>query len=274
VGTLKWADETGGRLLTLQDRLALLVGQGVPTLIEELVGRVLSSLGRTRRTNLASRQALERGWEVQIPTRPFAQAAADFCKDVYPEWLQNHCYRTYAIGALLGRGLRFDAQVLFATSMLHDLGLTDGFEQGSDKGRVSGYEQQDAPCFAVRGAGVAKGLASDRGQPPALGDAVAEAISLQLNMRVPRSRGVVAHLLNAGSAFDVVGLGSHKLPPEAILTIEERWPRDDSFCRDLVTVWHREASAHRECRGAFLSRWACFERLICRTWPPKDQPEG
>ncbi len=267
VGTLKWADETGGRLGP-QDRLALLLGQGVPTQIEELVGRVLGPLGRAKRADRAMLQALIRSAEDQIPSTPIARAAEELCKTVSQPWLLAHCYRTYVIGALLGRTLSFDSDMLFVASMLHDIGLTEAFEQGSDPGLVSGYARKDAPCFAVRGAGVAQSLATIHGWPRASRDILAEAISIHVNVRVARSRGVEGHLLNAGSAFDVVRLGSRRLPHESIRSIEGRWPRGDRFCDDLCTVWGREAETHRECRGAFLNSWASFERRIRRTCPP------
>jgi hypothetical protein len=121
-------------------------------------------------------------------------------------WFQAHCYRTYAIGTLMGRGISFDPEMLFVGCMLHDVGLTDHFKQGSDQGLVPGYAGKGAPCFAVRGAGVAQCLAAIHGWPPARSVALAEAISLHLNVRVPKSRGVEAHLLNAASAFDVIRL--------------------------------------------------------------------
>jgi hypothetical protein len=264
VGTLAWANETEGRL-TLQDRLALLVVQGVPTKIEEQVVRVVSFLGHARRTGRAWLEA--QSVEVQIPTTPIAEAADQLVETVSQPWLRAHSYRTYVIGALLGRDLLFDSEMLFVASMLHDVGLCEAFEQGSDPGLVPGYARKDAPCFAVRGADVARCLAIDHGWPPARSNALAEAITLHLNVRVPRSRGVEAHLLNAGSAFDVIRFRSHKLPRESIRRIEDRWHRGDSFCRDLLTPWVRESRTHDECRGAFLNSRASFERRVSRRCP-------
>jgi hypothetical protein len=262
VGTLEWANETEGRL-TLQERLALLVAQGVPTWIEMQVGRVLSSLGRVRRTDRAPVQAGIA--DVHMPTTAIARAADELCETISQPWLRSHCHRTYVIGALLGSDLLFDSEMLFVASMLHDVGLCEAFEQGSDPGLVPGYARKDAPCFAVRGADVARMLAVDHGWPPARSNALAEALTLHLNMRVPRSRGVEAHLLNAGSAFDVVRLKSHKLRHESIRRVEGRWPRGDSFCRDLLTPWVSESRTHDECRGAFLNFWMSFERRVSRT---------
>ena len=255
VGTLRWADETGGRL-TLGDRLALLIGQGVPTRIEELAERALTSFRPPK-------------WidpHVEIPATPIAEAAAQLSKEISPPWLLAHCDRTFAIGALLGRRSSFDSEMLFVASMLHDVGLTDAFSEGSDPGLVPEYARKDAPCFAVRGAGVAQSLATAHGWPSARSRALAESISLHLNMRIGRSR-VEAHLLNAGSAFDVIRLMARRLPNESIRSVESRWPRDGGFCEDIRAAWVRESELHRDCRGAFLNSWGSFERRYLEDMP-------
>jgi hypothetical protein len=172
----------------------------------------------------------------------------------------------------LGRSLSFDSELFFVASMLHDVGLTDDFAQGSDRSRpyVSGYAEKDAPCFAVRGAGVAKSLATNDGRPRSFSDALAEAISLHLNVRVARSRGVEAHLLHAASAFDVIRLKRQRLSPETIQSIEGERPSGGSFCDDMLAAWDRESTAHPDCRVAFLNSWPfSFERRICRACPPQ-----
>jgi len=241
--------------------------QGVPTKVEEFVGRVIFSLGHARRTDLAEPQAFADYAEVEIPATPIARAAAALCRDASQPWLRDHCYRTHVLGALLGRGISFDAEMLFVACMLHDIGLTKDFRQGSGAREVADYARKDAPCFAVRGGGVAQRLAADNGCSKAFGDALAEAISLHVNARVPRSRSVEAHLLNAGSAFDVIRLGSHKLPKGLIETIETRWPRENDFCNDLWKAWADESRIHHDCRGAFLDKWGSFERAVFKTCP-------
>lgn len=158
-----------------------------------------------------------------------------------------------------------DRELLFVASMLHDLGLTKTFRRGSGRDFVPGYEREDASCFAVRGAGVAQSLVTHHGWPQACGDTLGETIALHLNVRVARSRGIEAHLLNAATAFDVIRLGCRKLPPELVQDIESRWPRGDDFCNEIREAWNREAQSNRECRVAFLNIWPLsFERRIER----------
>jgi hypothetical protein len=201
----------------------------------------------------------------RIPKTTLVRKAIEVCTRSCPDWLQKHCYRTYAFGALLGGGRMFDHEALFVAAMLHDVGLTDAYEEGNDPGDVPGYERKNAPCFAVRGADVAGRLARVYGTSRAEPDLIAEAIALHLNVRVAPSRGLEAHLLNAGSAFDVSRLRSHRVAPQMVLAVEERWPRGGTFCQDLVRMWERESRAHTRCRGAFLDRWLLFKHQVRRT---------
>jgi hypothetical protein len=114
-------------------------------------------------------------------------------------WLANHCLRTHLWAFLLGRSERraFDEEALFVAAILHDLGLTAGGAALAGRG---------AECFAVEGAFAAEAFleragALDGGRRRA----VADAIAMHMNVRVPPGKGVEAYLLHEGAAFDVVG---------------------------------------------------------------------
>lgn len=262
VGTFKWAETTGGRL-TILDRLDLF-GQAIPAEIGELNGRLLSRFRHANEGDDPDRwNALVQDAFAEVSHSRIANTAQEMCKEESERseaWLRNHSYRTFAIGVVLGEGLRFEPEVLFVAAMLHDLGLTPAFKQGADT-----YPRKDAPCFAVRGSGVAYRLARAHDWPDDRAEALSEAISIHLNVGVPRFRGVEAHLLNAASALDVVGFGRHKLPKATLDGIEEAWPRGVTFCEDIWSAWDREASGNKGCRGAFLNRWGRFERRLRKT---------
>ena len=201
-----------------------------------------------------------------MPTTPIAREAEQLCREMADRWLRDHCYRTFAFGALLGRRLPCRWDAFFIASMLHDIGLTAPTEEGMDQ-RISGYPLRSAPCFAVRGAGVARGLATKHDWRAARRDALADAISVHVNVRVTRHQGIEAHLLNAGSALDVVGFRLHRLAPETVRSVEDEWPRGHSFRDEMWRVWLREAEAHPECRGRLLNIWGSFRRRIYRSRP-------
>jgi hypothetical protein len=265
VGTLTWANETGGQL-TPWDRLVLLFGQGVQMQVE-LVGRsVFRSAGLIQPSSPGQLEAVPYVRE-RIPRTRIAEAAEALCKETSDTWLLAHCYRTFAFGALLGRNLSFDWETLFVASMLHDIGLTPAFGRGVTNDLVSGYARTNAPCFAVRGAGVAETLATIHGWPAACRDTLAEAISIHANVYVRRSQGIEAHLLNVGSALDVAGLRLDRLPHQSVRSVDDEWQRGDRFCRELWNVWAREAKEHPECRGRFLNVWGSFRRRLYRSCP-------
>lgn len=265
VGTLEWAQSSSGGQLSLRDRFALLVLQGAPTWLGQTTGTAASRWGFGNPIDLSDIENDIPGYVLsQIPTTPLAAATEDYCKEISDEWLEAHCFRTFGFGILLGYELCFDAELLFVAAMLHDVGLTPRHKQTAGQDMESGYAPSDAPCFAVRGAGVAASLVSDQGRSAANGRTIAEAISMHLNVRVKSSRGVEAHLLNRASGFDVIALGLHKLPRRAIQAVETLWPRSDNFENELSAVWGAEtnAKAHRRCRGRLLNRRLAFERRL------------
>ena len=162
VGTLEWAKETQGRLRR-EDRLALLVEQAAPALIGSLVESVRAPLKLSRPIALPRPELVIPYVESLIPDTSMAQAASDVCRSASDRWLVDHCYRTFAFGVLLGHDLSFNAEILFVGAMLHDIGLTTTFQQEAEGGSKDGYPRRAAPCFAVRGAGVAEALSTTHG---------------------------------------------------------------------------------------------------------------
>jgi hypothetical protein len=263
VGTLRWADETGGGELRLRDRLDLLVGQGVPTWIDLKVDDALLRLGFRTPIDLSEVDIIDRVTS-RIPETSIAERATELCTEIYDPWLLAHCKRTFAFGVLLGD--EFDGETLYLAAMLHDVGLTEAYEFGADPGFVSGYAGGSASCFAVRGSAVARSLADEyawREAPQR--DALAEAIALHVNVRVKGSQGTEARLVHLASALDVTGLRSRRLGREAIGTVEDAWPRDERFPDDIWTAWACEAAAHPTSRGRLLNEWGRFRHKIYRT---------
>src|SRR5207253_4541515 len=63
---------------------------------------------------------------VAIPDSKLAREIMELVRDTEPPLLFHHSSRVYYWGALAGkrRGLRFDAELLYAGAMFHDMGLT------------------------------------------------------------------------------------------------------------------------------------------------------
>jgi HD superfamily phosphodiesterase len=68
---------------------------------------------------------------VSVPDAKRVQETTEFIRDTETELLFNHSSRVYYFGALAGkqRGLKFDAELLYAGAMFHDLGLMPDSQQ-------------------------------------------------------------------------------------------------------------------------------------------------
>ena len=130
LGTLAWARATRGRL-SFFDRFTLL-RQGAASVLRENVGRALG-LGKAEVTLAMA---------VEPPASDLAAAAEELARRACAPWLLNHCLRTYLWAAVMGArdSLRFDAELLYAASLLHDLGICPDFPTPAGE------------CFALGGA--------------------------------------------------------------------------------------------------------------------------
>jgi len=263
VGSLRWAEKTQGRL-SGRDQASLL-GQ-LAVAAGESITRAVVRPWQSRLSGGDLDDAVDRYIDKRTPVSQRAMEASTFLESISEGWLAAHCHRTYEFAVLLGRGLPFDREVLFVAAMLHDIALTSPFRRGRDPGLVAGYAKADAPCFAVRSAEVAKLVGARDGWPDDLRLRSTEAISMHLNVRVTKARRE-AHLLQAGSALDVIGHRFDQLPQEWIREVERRWPRAGDFPSQIAGVWS-EATSPARSRGRFLNRWASFERRIWESRPP------
>ena len=244
VGTLKWAERTGGRL-NGGDRLRLL-GQAVALQASVVSSRLKRKFGGQRRT-AADLDG------VRIPDSRIARDAEELCREVSPPHLLQHCHRTYLWGSLLGGqgGIRYDEELLYVASLLHDLGAT------------SRYPGEGLHCFGVVSAMAARDFVRAREWEEARARMVAEAISLHLNVRVGLEHGPEAHLLSAAAALDVTGLRVWELDRGTIGAVLVRHPRLD-FAREMDAFAQREMQVRPDGRIHFLYRYLLFGQLMRR----------
>lgn len=236
VGTLGWAERTGGTLRG-RDRLAL-HAQTVGVLLERLPSQLRRRLGLPRLAPLVADLA-----RIRPPSTPAAGAASALCAEASSAALAGHAERTYLWARLLALrdGSRFDDELLYVGCALHDLGFTERF-WGSP-----------GECFSVDGAAAAHALAEAQGWPPARIAALEDAVILHLNVAVPRRRGVEAHLLQAGTALDVTGARLGLIARETAAAVIERHPRGP-LKAELAEWFERETARRPQARLAFLDR--------------------
>src|ERR1700692_3699678 len=77
---------------------------------------------------------------ISVPNSKLANEITEFIRDTESSLLFNHSSRVYYFGALAGqrRGLKFDAELLYAWAMFHDIGLVPAYSSAADRFEVNG----------------------------------------------------------------------------------------------------------------------------------------
>jgi hypothetical protein len=168
-----------------------------------------------------------------VDTR-IAKAAADLARTASPPYLYNHAARTYLFGALIGRAtkLKFDEELLYLASILHDLGLTEQF--------------MGIRAFEIEGAIAAEKFLRQQGLSVAKASVVWDGIAMHPLPISQYKRPEIA-LVAAGAAADVVGAGLETVSAadrDAVLQAFPRLGFKSKFvtsCADVVRRYPRGA---------------------------------
>jgi hypothetical protein len=240
IGTLNWTRRGGMLSLSERWRLTLAaIRKHVSLHLETQGGEEHRPAGLLQRLGPHALEAIE------LPRDPLACAASSAAMELQPPWLANHCLRSYAWASLLAleNGQVHDRSLLFASCMLHDLGLTPSAATPADE------------CFTLRGARKAALILRVAGATDRQIECICEAITLHLNIEVGVAQGIEAHLLQAGAGFDVVGQRHDEIPATLRRPVLGRYPRlglKHEFCR----------CAQRERRNAPNTRMGLYVRRL------------
>jgi hypothetical protein len=96
-----------------------------------IAGLRTESFGMNAENRLGEAESLPaRVAGVRLVDSKIAKEATRLSRAVSPPYLFNHVLRTFLFGSLVGRAQRqkFDEEILYLASILHDLGLTERFE--------------------------------------------------------------------------------------------------------------------------------------------------
>src|SRR5580692_7268080 len=128
---------------------------------------------------------------VRLVDSEIARLATDLSRSVSPAYLFNHAMRTYLFGSLVGRALgqKFDDEILYLASILHDLGLTERF-------------QGDLP-FEIQGAEVAKHFLEENAFPRERTETLWDGIAMPASAIGQLKRPEIA-LVGEGTGADVL----------------------------------------------------------------------
>ena len=176
-------------------------------------------------SNQASESALISG--VQIPDSKLAGEITEFIRDTESTLLFNHSSRVYYFGALAGkrRGLKFDAELLYAGAMFHDIGLVPAYSSNTDR-------------FEVDGANAARDFLRRHDISQQDIDRVWTAIALHTTPGIPQYMHPVIALVTAGVEMDVLGIDYAAFTESDRNAVVQAFPRSAHFKEDILQAFY------------------------------------
>ena len=164
---------------------------------------------------------------VAIPDSKLARDIADFVRDTASPLLFHHSSRVFYWGALAGlrRGLAFDAELLYAGAMFHDIGLIPRHSSPHER-------------FEVDGANAARDFLGSRGIAPSDIDTVWTAIALHTTPGIPKHMHPVVALVTAGVEMDVLGLTYGEYGEAEREAVVHEHPRTPDFKEDIIEAFY------------------------------------
>lgn len=165
-----------------------------------------------------------------VPRSPLASAATELLVATSPPHLVNHCLRTHQFGMALAGvdGQEPDPELVYLAAALHDLGLTERYDDGPD-----GFEEN--------GAAAADAFLRAEGFDAPGRAVVLDAIRLHLLLATPEDPRAEVATVARGTSLDVVGFGYDRLEPAFISQVVAAHPRLE-FKRELAALLHVQAT--------------------------------
>ncbi|MGC4940869.1 HD domain-containing protein [Kribbella sp. DT2] len=202
---------------------------------------------------------------IEIPDSKLATEATELVRDVTDDLVYDHSRRVYLFGALHGRDLSYDPELLYVGAMFHDLGLTGGYRDSLQRFEIDGA---DAAADFLRAHGIAEE------------DAVTvwTAIALHTTPEVPVHLKPEIALVTRGVEADVLGLGLDRITAGERAEIVAAHPRPD-FKNQILHAFtegikHRPATTFGTVKADVLDRFVPgFERtnfvdvILGSEWP-------
>ncbi len=173
----------------------------------------------------ASESALISG--IRIPDSKLATEITEFVRDTESALLFNHSSRVYYFGALAGqrRGFKFDAELLYAGAMFHDMGLVTAYSSTADR-------------FEVDGANAARDFLRRHNISDQDINHVWTAIALHTTPGIPQYMHPVVALVTAGVEMDVLGIDYTSFTDSDRNAVVQAYPRTAHFKEDILQAFY------------------------------------
>jgi hypothetical protein len=183
-----------------------------------------------------------------VPDSALARRARELITDVAASFLVNHSVRCYAWAVELARHdqLQFDAEILYVSAMLHDIGLVPPYDLGG--------------CYEVDGAIAAERLVGEAGEPNAPARAIYDAIALHNDETLPPDPASEVVLLWDSADTDVTGHRFADVRPAFIPGLLAAYPRLD-FKREFTALLVDQASRKPTCPAAEMITTGMLEEI-------------
>ena len=164
---------------------------------------------------------------IRIPDTAMAREITDLVRDTTTDLLFHHSSRVYYFAALAGqkRGLKYDAELLYAGCMFHDMGLSHRCSSACER-------------FEVDGANAARDFLKGHGVNPHDIDTVWTAIALHTTPGIPQHMHPVVALVTAGVEIDVLGLTYPQYSDAEREAIVSAHPRSAQFKEDIIQAFY------------------------------------
>jgi len=172
---------------------------------DALLGLMTVFAGRALGADLTSVALPSSVAAIEIPRTALTRAAASLSRRTCPEFLFNHCMRTFLFGALHERhhGRTYHAEAAFVAAALHDLGL------------LKFYETEGRP-FEVDSANAAEQLALQNGVLPNVASLIWNAAAMHdMRWAIVEKQNPTVELVAAGASADVAGPDEEMIPRAA-----------------------------------------------------------
>jgi hypothetical protein len=162
---------------------------------------------------------------IKIPDSSIAIQATSLLREHGSELLYNHSLRVFIFAALNGQQnkLSFDPELLYVSTIFHDLGLTTHY-------------RSDDKRFEVDGANAARDFLRSHGLPAQAVQLVWDAIALHTSPGIAEYKEPEVALLNYGTALDVIGKGYEQVTQSVREEIVGYFPRN-ALKQNMITTF-------------------------------------
>jgi hypothetical protein len=168
---------------------------------------------------------------ITAPDSELVRKAAAFVEQTHSKPFLNHVHRTWWFAEFIGkkRQMKYDRELVYLASLLHDLGLSK--DHIADK------------RFEVDGADAASRFLHVHDYPKTKVDIVWDAIALHSSAEIADRREPEVALVHFGAHVDVLGLRMDEISPQLIDDTLALYPRlgfKEAFTEALAEVARRK----------------------------------